>query len=107
MSNADANQVKFTHAHQIAKNTCRNGTTELERVAGPDRAREVVRQGRDGDHEGEVEQQLELARGAVWLVASSGRSCGCGWAGSRTARTEHAARVCDVSQTPRLSGLAV
>jgi hypothetical protein len=23
----DANQVKFIHAHQIAKNTCRNGTT--------------------------------------------------------------------------------
>ena len=27
MSNEDANHVWFIHAHQIAKNTCRNGTS--------------------------------------------------------------------------------
>ncbi len=27
VSNDDANQVKLTHAHQMAKKTCRNGTS--------------------------------------------------------------------------------
>jgi hypothetical protein len=34
----------------------------------PDRRWEVVREGRDRDHEREVEEQLELARRAVRLV---------------------------------------
>ena len=33
MSYAEANQVKFIHAHQIAKNTIRYGPTPRERVA--------------------------------------------------------------------------
>ena len=35
MSNADANHVKFTHAHQIAKKTCRNGTSCVEPCPSP------------------------------------------------------------------------
>ena len=64
----DANQVKFIQAHQIAKNTWRNANTPRPGVPAGDAVRELGGQRGNRDHEGEVEQQLEFAGGAMRFV---------------------------------------
>ncbi|GAA1693955.1 hypothetical protein GCM10009733_107230 [Nonomuraea maheshkhaliensis] len=60
--------MKFIHAHQMAKNTWRNGTSPGQAMTFSDGVRELRRDGRDRDHEGEIEEELVLARRAMRLV---------------------------------------
>ena len=64
----DANHVKFIHAHQIAKNTWRNGSTAASGMPAGDAVFELASERADRDDESEIEEQLELAGGPVWFV---------------------------------------
>ena len=64
--------MKFIHAHQIAKNTMRYDRTPCPTWSVADQVVQVLRRLRDGDHEDEVEQQLERRRHAMGLGRVAG-----------------------------------
>ncbi len=59
--------MKFIQAHQMAKNTMRNGPI-VSRCPSTMRVRELQHEGRDGDDEHQVEEQLERRGRAMVLV---------------------------------------
>ena len=67
---ADANQVKFIHAHHTAKNVAANPHSAV--AVCPPESSWCSAAGRppDRDDEGQVEEQLERGRGPVLLVGS-------------------------------------
>ena len=67
MSKADANQAKLIQAHDTAKVAKQKPTDPDPHVVLDQRVRELVGRGAEGDHEREVEEQLERGRGPVDL----------------------------------------
>jgi hypothetical protein len=60
--------MRFSNAHQIANNTCRNGVSSARAWSTAKPWGELRRDARDGHDEGPVEQQFERSGGAVWFV---------------------------------------